>query len=170
MKKCVYRNFYWVKETIADFMRVNKKRLFLSIIAVVLGGLIGLCIAIKNSGNFTFINCSDKIILTFFCDGNGLAFFVKKALFCLLIVFIIMLINNFSFLTFLNYFLFAYLSFRLAINSAIFCFNLGLTGLLYVLLCYLLINLIILFLYISSVSVLSLYSFPLISRMFLLIS
>ena len=148
MKKCVYRNFYWIKETIMDFFSVNKKRLFLSVIAVIVGAVVGLCIAIKNSSNFTFINCSDKILLTFFCDGKGLIFFIKKALLCLLIVTAILIINNFSFLTFLNYLLFGYLSFRLAINCAIFCFNLGLTGLLYVLLCYLLINILIIFMYI----------------------
>ena len=131
-----------------DFLRLNKKRLFLSLIAVVLGVTIGLCIAIKNSDSFTFINCSDKIVLTFFCDGKSVAFFFKKILLCLLVVIGILLINNFSFLTFLNYVLFGYLSFRLAINCSIFCFNLGLTGLLYVLLCYLLVNILIIFMYI----------------------
>lgn len=148
MKKCVYRNFYWIKENVLDFLQTNKKKLFLSVIAVVLGATIGICIAIKNSNNFTFINCSDKIILTFFCDGKAVAFFIKKILLCLLIVIAILLINNFNFLTFLNYILFAYLTFRLAINSLIFCFNLGLTGFLYVFLCYLLINILIIFMYI----------------------
>lgn len=148
MKKCVYRNFYWIKETILDFFRANKKRLFLSVIAIVLGAVIGLCVAVRNSGSFTFINCSDKTILTFFCDGKALTFFLKKILFCLLIVVAILIINNFNFLAFLNYILFAYLAFRLVINSAVFCFCLGITGLLYVLLCYFLINISIIFLYV----------------------
>lgn len=148
MNKCVYRNFYWIKETIIDFFIINKKRLFLSLIAIVLGATIGLCIAIKNSDSFTFINCSDKIILNFFCDGKAFVFFIKKILLCLLIVISILIINNFSFLTFLNYVLFGYLSFRLSVNCVIFCFNLGLTGILFVLTCYLLINILIILMYI----------------------
>ena len=148
MKSCVYRNFYYLKESLFDFLKINKKRLFLSIIAIVLGISFGICIAIKNISNFSFINCSDKIIISFFCGDKAISFFIKKILECLLVVLIILIINNFSILAFLNYMLFAYLSFRLTINSIILCNMLKLTGILYVLLCYFLINITILFLYI----------------------
>lgn len=149
MNKSVYRNFYYIKENIADFFAINKKQLFISILCVVVGITLGICIGIKNASSFTFINCSDRIILSLFCDGSKLGFFVKKVLESLFIMALILVINNFSFLSFLNYILFGYLAFKLSLNSVILIYMLKLTGVLYVFLCYFLINIIIIFLYIT---------------------
>lgn len=131
MNRCVYRNFYYIKESIADFFRVNKKYLFISIISVVIGISLGLCVGINNSSNFTFLNCSDKLIISLLCKENWLWFLIKQLLQYAFFVALIMCLTNFNFFSFLNYVFFAFLPFRLIINCIIFGSNLGLTGVLF---------------------------------------
>lgn len=146
MNKSIYRNFYYVKESIADFFQCNKKHLLISIIAIVLGLSVGLCVGIKNISCYTFINLTDKIIQSFFTNCNWFSLFIKSIFKYLFYVIIVLVLCNFNFLSFLNYVLFAYLSFSLVLNSIIIASLCGLCGILYVLLCYFLFNFICIFL------------------------
>jgi len=85
---------------------------------------------------------TDKIILSFFSNINWFSLFIKYIFKYLFYVFVVLILCNFNFLSFLNYILFAYLSFSLILNSIIIASLGGLCGILYILLCYFLLNLI----------------------------
>lgn len=149
MNKTVCRNFYYVKESILEFFSANKKYLFFAILSVVTGLVVGFCVGVKNIDCYTIINVSDKIICRFLETEKFWNLFFKLIFKNLFLVVLILVINNFSFLSFLNYCLFAYLSFRLALDTSILCSLLGFAGTLWALLCYFLFSLAVLFLLIT---------------------
>lgn len=149
MHKSIYRNFYYIKETIAEFFQRNKKYLFFALLSVILGIALGIFIAISNCSSYTFINITDQSVVIFFQCKKFSNLFFGSFFRCLFLCVIILLINNFSFLTFANYILFGYLAFCLALDCVIFILLLGLKGILFVLLCLLPSKLILLFLFIT---------------------
>ncbi len=147
MNKSIYRNIFYVKESISEFFKINKKYLFISIISIVLGFSIGFCVGVSNFSNFTFINFTDKIILKFLCGESGFLFFLKQSLEYFFIAIILLLINNFPFLSFINYIFFSFLTFRLIINCIIFCSMSKFTGIIYAIF-YFIIKLSIIFMFV----------------------
>lgn len=145
MNRCIYRNFYYIKESIAEFFYANKKYLFISIISLIIGFSLGLCVGINNCSSFTFLNCSDKLMIALLCKENWFWFFVKQILQYLFFVAIILFLTNFKFMSFVNYLLFGFLVFRLIINCIIFGYMLGFCGILFSII-YFLIKIIIIFL------------------------
>lgn len=119
-----------------DFLRQKKVQIIFLLIAIIIGLSLGICVGLNNAHTFTFINISDKSVIAIFSGGNFFDCFINTILHWAFLFFLILVINNFSFLTFLNYLLFAYLAFKFAVNvSIIFC-TLGLKSVLYLLLCY----------------------------------
>lgn len=145
MKRSVYRNFYYIKESISEFFSCNKKYLFFGILSIFLGIVVGLLIGLNHVENFTFINCYDKSILNLLCRENALWYLLKQMLAYAFVIFIILLLNMFSYVCYLNYVLFSYLSFRLIIDCIIIVSMLKTTGFLFVIF-YFLIKLLIIFL------------------------
>ena len=146
MNKSVYRNFYYVKESIADFFQCNKKQLFVCIIMMILGFCVGLYVGLNNSSCYTLINLTDKSLLSFFTHHNWLLLFAKCVFKYLFYLIIILFLCNFNVLHFINYLLIAYLSFSIIFNTVIIASLCGLLGILYAILCYFLINILCLFL------------------------
>lgn len=136
MKKSIYRNFYYVKESIADFFQCNKKHLFFSLLLSIIGIAIAICIGINNFSCYSFININDKILIAFLSTKSWLTLFLrytfKYLFFCVLII----VLCNFNFLSYFNYILFAYLSFNVVLNGMIIASIFSITGILYVILCY----------------------------------
>lgn len=142
----ICRNIYYVKENLLEFLHQNKKQIIFLIIAFVIGLSLGICVGINNSSTFTFINISDKSVIAIFSGGNFLSCWIKVVLHYAFICLLILAINNFQWLSFINYILFSYLMFMLTVNiSIIFC-TLHLKSILYILLCYLPFNLVLLLL------------------------
>lgn len=138
MKRSVYRNFYYLKENIAEFFKCNKKYLFVGLLSIFLGIMIGLFIGLGNKSNFTFINCYDKNILGLLCKENALWYLIKQIFLYAFIICIILLLTNFSYVCYLNYVLIAYLSFRLMIDCVIIVSMLKISGLIFVIFYFLL--------------------------------
>lgn len=149
MNSCFYRNVYYVKESIADFFQSKKKYLFWSIIALVIGISFGCLVGLKNASCYNFINLTDKILFGFLSGKSFLYLFLRSLLYYAFLTIIILIINNFSFLTILDYFLFAYLSFNQIYNAIIICNLLKISGVLYSILCYVPLKLAIIFLLIT---------------------
>ena len=149
MNRTVCRNFYYVKESILEFFSANKKYLFFALLSVVIALVAGFCVGVQNADCYTIINVSDKIICRFLEVKKFWELFFKLVFKNLFLVVLILVINNFSFLGFLNYCLFAYLSFRLALDTSILCSLLGFAGVLWALLCYFLLSLAVIFLLIT---------------------
>ena len=136
MNRCFYRNVYYVKESIVDFFQSRKKHLFWSVIALVVGISFGLLVGLKNVPCFNFINLTDKILLDFLSSKSFFYFFFRNILYYSFVIIIIFIVNNFSFLTILNYILFAYMAFNVVFNAIILCNLLKLSGIIYVFFCY----------------------------------
>ena len=64
MNRSIYRNCYYVKESILEFFQCNKKHFILSIISIIVGVALGLFVAINNTTNFTIINILQIHILS----------------------------------------------------------------------------------------------------------
>ena len=131
MNRSIYRNCYYVKESILEFLQCNKKHFILSIIAIIVGVALGLCVAINNTTNFTIINLTDKTIVAIFSGGSFFSFFIANALKYLFFVFLILIVNNFSYIRFLSYFLFGYMSFILVVDCIIIISLFALKGILF---------------------------------------
>ena len=136
MKKCVYRNFYYVKQSIIDFFKCNKKYLFFSILSIVIGIAFALCVGLNNVGSFTQFNLTDKIIFNFFCNKSWLSLFLKYAFKYFFFATLVSVLSCLNFFYILNYAIFGYLSFTLSLNAIIIASLFNLSGILYVLLCY----------------------------------
>lgn len=141
MKKSIYRNFYYVKESILEFIQCNKKYILFSVFAIIVGVALGLCVGLNNCNNFTVININDKTIVAFFSKGSFFNFFICNVLKFLFLEFLILILNNFSFVRFICYLVFGYLSFILVVDCIIIICLFGLHGTLFCFLGYLLINL-----------------------------
>ena len=137
----ICRNIYYAKESLLDFLYQNKKKLIFLMIAIIAGISLGVCVGINNFSTFTFININDKSVAAIFTNKSFFDCWFKISLHYFLLVIILLIINNFSLLFFLNYLIFAYLFFRLTVDiSVLFCvFHLQIF--LYIFLCYLPINL-----------------------------
>ena len=146
MNKCIYRNIFYITQNISEFFRRNKLRLFFILISLVAGVTIGLCVGIKNCNTFTLLNCTDKNALSLIAGGNALWYFIKQVLLSAFIIALIVILTNFKFLSFLNYFLFAYISFCLMINCTIFCCLFHLAGIIFSIF-YFIFNIIIILLF-----------------------
>ena len=136
MNKCVYRNFYYVKECICDFFQINKKMLFWSVISLIIGFAFGLFVGLNNCENFTLINITDGILLDYLRNESWLLLFFKMALKYLFYVFLIMILCNFNFLSYLSFLLFGYVSFNIIYNAVIISCLFGLSGIIYAIFCY----------------------------------
>ena len=119
MNKNVYRNFYFIKESVFEFFQTNKKYLFWSILAMVLGLSLGICVGIKNASCYSLFNLSDKIFLSYLTNRSFTYLFLRNVLYFTLWLVIILFVNNFSFLTLANYIVFAYLAFKSILNAII---------------------------------------------------
>ena len=146
MNRSIYRNFYYVKESIADFLQCNRKQLFICIMMAILGFCIGLFVGLNNVSYYTIINLTDKTFLTFVTEHNWALLFIKCLFKYLLYLFIILFLCNFNALHFLNYLLFLYISFNIIFNTIIIAALCGFAGFLYAVLCYFIINILCLFL------------------------
>lgn len=146
MNKSLYRNFYYVKESIIEFFQFNKKFFTLAFISVAIGVALGLCVGISNLSNFTFINLSDKTLVAIFSGGSFFEFFISNLLKYAFYIFLILVINNFTYVRWLSYFIFAYLSFILIVDALILISLFSLKGILFCLLGYLVINLLLILL------------------------
>ena len=138
----ICRNIYYAKENLLDFVYQNKKKLIFLLIAIISGISLGVCVGINNSNTFAFININDKSVAAIFANKSFFDCWFKTFVHYLLLVVIILIINNFSVISFLNYVIFAYLFFRLTVDILVlFCvFHLKIC--LYVFVCYLPISLI----------------------------
>lgn len=145
MNKSIYRNIYYVKETFSEFLHFNKKQILWSLLAVIIGVVFGICVSLNNLSNFTIINISDKTIISIFSGGGFLPFILSNILKYLFLVFLILIINNFSYIRFLSFLIFGYLAFLLSMDSVIIISIFNIKGLLYCLLGYILINLLLIF-------------------------
>lgn len=145
MTKSLYRNLYYVKESIAEFFYANKKRVITTILALILGISLGLYVGLSNTSNFTVINIFNQTTIAIFCGQSFFAFIFKSILKHCLYVLIILVSNNFNFLCLANYILFAYLAFSIILDSIILICLLGIKGILYVFLCFLPFNLLLIF-------------------------
>lgn len=136
MNKSVYRNFYYVKESLADFFQCNKKHLFFALLFLIIGIIIALCIGINNFSCYSLININDKIIMAFLSTKSWLSLFLRYAFKYLFLCILVVVLCNFNFLSYFNYLLFAYLSFDVVLNAIIIASIFNLTGILYIVLCY----------------------------------
>ena len=137
MQKCVYRNFYYIKESIIDFFKCNKKYLFFSILSIVVGLSIAICIGLNNIGSFNNFNITDKIILAFFTNKSLVSLFLKYAFRYLFLTTLIVIFSSLNYAYIINYFIFGYLSFNVVFNAIIIASMFNLSGILYIILCYL---------------------------------
>ena len=131
MKKSVYRNFYYIKENISSFFRCNKKYLFFGMLFISLGIIFGLFVGMSNKSSFTFVNCHDKCVLSLLCKESAFWFLLRQFFRDIFVIFLILVLTNFPFVCFLNYLVFAYLTFRLIIDCIIFSSMLNFTGCLF---------------------------------------
>lgn len=144
MNKSVYRNWYYVKESLLDFISCNKKSIIFAAVFLCVGILLGFCVGLNNSSNFTCINLFDKSVYSIFSGGGYFSFCICNILKYLFLLFLVLTLNNFQYLRFLCYALFCYLSFILTVDAIIIISIFSLKGLLFCLLGYLLCNLFLL--------------------------
>ena len=146
MNKSIYRNIYYIKQNILYFFSSNKKNLIIALSSIVLGLCLGFFIGFGNFNSYSSINFFDKIFLKCLCGESFFWFFVKELLKFSFIIFLILAINCFSYLSFLNHLLFFYLSLKLAVDFTILICITNLSGLLFAII-YFLLNLLIILMF-----------------------
>ena len=136
MHKSLYRNFYYIKESLSDFFQCNKKYLFFSLLFAIVGIAIAICVGINNFTCYNFININDKIMISFLSSKSWLALFFRYAFKYLFLCVLVVILCNFNFISYFNFILFSYLTFDVVLNAIIIASIFNLSGILYIIFCY----------------------------------
>lgn len=131
MNKCLYRNWFYVRETILDFLKCNKRHFFVCCIFIFFGFVLGLFLGLNNIANLSAINLNDQTIVVIFSSGNILSHLICNVLKYAFFIFLILTLNNFPYIRFLSHIVLLYLSFCLIFDCVIIVSMCGLGGVLY---------------------------------------